>query len=656
MRLEFRKSVPGLLMRGGTGIAPVGSLDVDMDGWPFVYATMSLGNVVDRTTVDPAKSIIAYSNTFISQSSGTTTSSAREITLARLVGLRDINSEINIVYHIDYLTSQFDIQATVKSGKWLEKQIWDNPSDFAEYFLADSGDYLRHTNGEEGLAFNWDCSDTVMQRVVEGQLDEWTDFDGTHNLLPISWMQDSINEKGGGYAKAGHAGTVSAVESSTEIDVPTWSGVSTDGNPDGNGYENLTLTSDFICWQANKESGDYRRITGHKVIDGSTDRLELSGTLENMTVANGSGFSVLPASGRGYGTSGFGGLTQTVWRAGIHNFGDRYISTVSSDFGFDVDVYCNGANRDWTNKKGGDAPTWPTADDGYWGGRHFEWINTSSSFTSKPNQQSDPSDIATPLTDGYRVNEPENGRNYEEDELMMSIEYNKLLLKTNAEAASGYPCLWLNALTLRYASNQDCYAILTAYDAAYIRFWYLLSWCMTNVMPQCEAERHDVPVWIDEVVIAAGNPVTTRNFGVYDPEGNSGVEGTFVWDTADFGTFGYVKWFDNCCIVINLRDPGATDPWVPSWEPVGIPTGSSGQTITSNDTWTVTGIPAGKKLTHFDPTTYTNSEGGKFDGKKATDFDSQAIMRDTDLNTGSDVGSTVDCGPFECMVLMIEDA
>ena len=658
MRLEFRKSVPGLLTRGGTGIAPIGSLDVDMDGWPFVYTTMALGNVVDRTTVDPAKTIIAYSNNFISQSLLTTTSSAREATLARLTTLRGINSEIQIIYHIDYLTSEFDIQGTVKSGKWLEQQIWDNSSDFDDYFLrvSASSDYIRHGNGGPGLAFNWGCSNTVMQRVVEGQLDQWTDFDGTHNLLPIDWMQDTLTEKGGGYAKAGHAGTVSGVQSSTEIDIPTWSGVSTDGNPDGNGYENLTLSSDFVCWQANNQSGDYARITGHKVIDGSTDRLELTTSLENMTVAQGSGFSVFPASGRGYGTSNFGELTQAQWRAGIHNFGDRYISTVSTDFSLNVYVHHNGCNRNWTNKKNGDAPTWPTADDGYWGGMHFEWVNTSSSFTPKPNQQKDPGDIAVPLTDGYRVNEPEEGRNYEEDELMMSIEYNKLLLKTNEESSTGYPAIWLNAHTLRYASNQDCYPHLTAYDAAYIRFWYLLAWCMDNVSPQCEAERHDVPVWIDEVLIAAGNPTSTRNFGTYDPEGNGGTEGTFVWDTADFGTFGYVKWFDNCCILINLRDPGATDPWVPSWEPVGIPTGSSGQTITSNDTWTVTGVPAGKKLVRFDPTTYTNNEGGKFNGKKPTDFDTQEIMRDTNLNDGTDVGSTVDCGPFECMVLMIEDA
>jgi len=160
------------------------------------------------------------------------------------------------------------------------------------------------------------------------------------------------------------------------------------------------------------------------------------------------------------------------------------------------------------------------------------------------------------------------------------------------------------------------------------------------------------------VVIEAGNPVTTRGFGTYDPEGNGGVEGTLAQMTPDFGTWGYVKWFENCVIVINLADPGNIT-WVPSW--------LGGQSIdVGRDVWTVTGVPSGKKLQHFDRSTYVNpTTGKKFSGKRATDFDFAAIMYDNTLNDatrgpqtggGYDNGDTIACAPLECMVLMIADA
>ena len=154
---------------------------------------------------------------------------------------------------------------------------------------------------------------------------------------------------------------------------------------------------------------------------------------------------------------------------------------------------------------------------------------------------------------------------------------------------------------------------------------------------------------IDEDVIFAGDPITDRDFGTYDPTGNAGVRGSFVWDSPDFGTFGYAFEFDNCLIVINLRTP-SSDPWIPSWQ-------SGGQTIvTGTDRYTVMSAGGGKKWQRFNRTTYVNDSTGKFNGKKATDFDTnELILKDTTLNDGSDVGATIDIGALEAIILMRVD-
>ncbi len=638
---------------------------VTMDNWPFVTASMALGNITDRMDNAPAKTVIEASNVFIRQALHFDTTASRASTLTRLTTARTANADINIVVHEDNLMVAWDIQSSGKSERWFEQQTWDNPGDFDEYWLresAPSGRFLCHVNGNsDGLAFNWGCNNTVMQRVIEGQLDQWTDFDGANDCMPVHWMQDTIPEKDSRYLKSGHGGTLSAVESSTEVDVPTWASVNTDGSPDMDGYEQLTASSNLLCWQANKQSGDYAKITGHKVINGSTDRFRLQNSLENMVVAVGSEFEVYPIGSKAYGTSDAGELSDIQWRQGIHNYGDRMVAEALTK-GHAVDSFCNMGSRNASDKNDGFSPAWPTEDEAFWGGIHYEWIGTSVSFVSKPNQQKNPGDIAISGVDGYRINEPEEGRNYSPDAMIRGIEYNKLLLKSDASSATGYPAVWLNAQTLLYANNQDCYAFLTPYDAAHIRFWHVLSWCFDNVAPQTEAERHDVPVFVDEDIIAAGNPTSTRNFGPYDPLGNGG-KGTLAYRTPDFGTDGHIFKFDNCWIIINLRDPGATDPWIPHWEPTGKPSGS-GQTITSNDKWTVAGVPVGKKLQHFDRTTYVNNVSTKFMGKKMTDFDAAFIMKDDVWNDptkgpqaggGYDNGDNFDCGPFECAVLMLVD-
>jgi len=570
--------------------------DGPMDGWPFVYTTFSLGNIVDRTTVDPAKTIIANSNFTIHQALFMESSNSRAETRARLQALLDINPDLNIIYHIDWHQIELDIQSTIKAERWLEAQVLANPSDQDNYLLRESssGPFTCRNSFPTTFGFRWFTTDTVRRRVARGQIAEWSDNDGPSGSLnagiPIHWMQDTMPEVDNRYANATHSGTITGSISSTQILIPTWPG----GGPG-------SVTYYFKAIESNGTSWDYATVVSVDIgYAPGNDLVTLNRSLENMSVSNGDIF-VITSSNAEEGRTQAGELTREQFRQGVVDMGTEIANTIKTEYGLDIDPHCNGANFNWVAKIGGSAPTYPSNFVNYWGGIHC-----------------------------------------------------------NDDSASGYPCVWLNALTLRNSSDQNIYswAIGQPVTAAYARFWYLFAWCFDNVAPQVEHESHDVPAWIDEVIIEAGSPVTTRGFGTYDPEGNGGVTGTLSQMTPDFGTWGYVKWFENCCIVINLRDPGDIT-WVPSH--------LGGQSINpSLDVWTVADVPAGKKLVHFDRRTYVNPKSfGKFAGRRPTDYDDLGIMRDNLLNNAANGpqtgggyanGDTVDCGPLESMVLLIVDA
>lgn len=636
---------------------------VVMDNWPLITCGLILGSVNVRLDDHPPKGIIEAKNLFIHQGNFFTNSSDRANTKSRFATLRAANADIFIIIHVDYLTIEFDLGGTIRQIKWLEEQTGANPNDFEEYFLRGSpgGDFICHSNKQgKGFSFNWDCNNTVMQRVAEGQISQWTDFGGAENMMPtyaLGLMHDTIPEKDSRYHQSAHGGLITSEFSPTEIDIPTWSGPPTDGNPDGAGYEALTINTNLVILDQDHTNGDFAQITGHKIVNGSTDRLRLNQSMENISVNSGDIFSCLARSGLSYGSSSAGEMTLVEWRTGIRNFMDRFESTVLSAQGVAVDTFYNAGSRQWSKKRDGENNAGPSSEYvGVWGGLHFERIGQSIGFFQ----------VGNSTYHTLRQDPPGGsigGRDYIEDDLMMSIEYNKLFLKSNASSQTGYPCIWLNPQTREIGSNLgDRYANMTVLDAAYGRFWSCLAWCMNNVMPQIEMEvaasGHDQIIMIDEEIIFAGDPITGRDFGTYNAAGNGGVKGSWVWDAQDFGDRGFWKEFDNCLIVINLRKPD-NDPWIPSWQ-------SGGQSIViAKDRATLPTAGGGKKWQRFNRVTYVNDSTGRFNGKKATDFDTnEKILKDTVHNDstlgpqgggGYLSGNTIDIGPLEAIILMRVD-
>lgn len=660
--------IPALTVSGTPDIIEIqanGLIPADlpvMDNFPFIFCSFAIASVNIRLDNHPPKGVIEASSLFIHQGLKFLNSTERGETITRFTTLRTANPGIIIIIHCDYLTIKFD--QDFSANVWLEDQAMANPSDFEQYYLrrTSGGDFICHENkAGEGLAFNWDCNNTVMQRVVDGQLTQYTDFDGANNLMPtfaLNWMHDTIPEKDSRYANAAHSGTITSAFTLTEIDIPTWPSPPL-GSSAGDGYLALTLQTNLVVLDSNKTAGDYAQITGHKVVNGSTDRLRINTSLENMSVNSGDIFSLLPRNGKHYGSSTAGEMSDSEWRTGIRNFADRFISTALSEQGVAVDSYYNAGSFQASRKREGTAPVWPTSEYiGAWGGMHYERIglglgffnvNPGGGLAYHTDRQDPPGGAA-------------GGVDYNEANLVESIEYNKLMLKPNDETASKYPCIWLNAQVRKLEPSTpvvDMYTSLTVLDAAFARFWCCLAWTHDNVMPQVEIDKgHDVPVMIDEMLIFAGNPISTRNYGTYDPEGDSG-NGSFLFRIADFGPFGYVFEYGNCLIIINIRKPDS-DPWIPHWQ-------AGGQSINiSKDRWTVDISPgSGNKWQRFDRVTYTNNSTGKFDGKKATDYDTnEKILKDDVWNDptlgpqpggGYLVGDDIDVGPLETIVLMRVD-
>lgn len=624
------------------------SESVVMSNFPNVFGVMAISSVNTRMDNQPYKEIIESCNLFIHQGLNFASTSARANTKARFETLRAANPNVHIVIHIDILNIIFD-QSSSSAERWLEDQLWANPSDYDDYLLrsASGQPFMTHLDGQgSGLALNWACSDTVMQRIVEGQLAEFSDNDGAENMMPtfaLSVMHDTMPETDfRRYRKPEHSGTISGIQSSTEIDIPTWSGVNTTGSADGNGYRSLSANTNFVAVQSNHQQGSKENITGHKVVNGSTDRVRLATSLD-MSDSAGDEFYIFETSGSSGGSEQFGELTESSRLAGINNFFDRFEATALADYGVQTLKVRNGGGQDGSKKRSGDAPTYPSSWIGQWDFHQIERFGAGTAGFFQYNN----STYRTEAVSGGSGNikdEDHAGRDYGLDRYMRDIEYGKLMLRSNSASPSGYPCVFLN-LQAREFSNYSSY---TELDASYIRFWCILCWCMDNVMPQIEQDRvHDKPLMIDEMVLSAGTPISTRNFGTYDPTGASDT-GTMTFRTPDFGTAGYIFEFANVLYLINLREPTNPGVWVPSHL-------SGGQAIDASlDVATMPSAGSGFKWQHFDRTTYVNPDPSTvFYNRTPASYDANAeILGDSILNDGSDAGATENCGACEAVAFV----
>ena len=623
-----------------------------MDNWPFVSCAFAIADVNDRLDSHPAKGIIEANNCFVHQGLFFGSTSDRAATKVRFDTLVAANPGIIINIHIDMNLIKFDFDADGGlAKKWLTTQLWANSSDYDEYLLRDTGagPFLSfHHEQATGLALNWACNDTVMQRIVDGQIDEYTDFDGTNPVLgphTFNIMHDNITEGENRQRDVEHSGSIQRQESSTEIDIPTWSGVGLSGGPDGAGYTSLTNETNIVAVESTHTAGDYAKITGHKVIDGDTDRIRLAISLEQISVGSGDEFYLFRKFGGG--NNGPGEITKAQMRIGIKNFFDR-VKTTALTKGAVVDPVFNGYSR--MRKEAGTAPAHPSEYVGFFGFGHFERCGERLGFF-----QTNDTEYHTTFQDPPGGSE--GGSAWDPDRAMRNIEYDKLSLLANVQSASGYPCVWMNAQTREPAGSNNTaakYDGLAELDHAYDLFWCCLSWCMTNVMPQVEMDSgHDEPVMIDEQIISAGNPITTRNFGTYDPiDPTPTSPGVFTWRAPDFGTHGYFFKFGNIGIIINLRKMTTpANAWIPSYLPSGQPID------VSKDRFTMPAAPSGKKYQMLNRATYVNPDtSSKFFNLGPTDFDTnERILRGAALNDGTDVGATYDCSALECAVFILVD-
>lgn len=620
-----------------------------IDNFPFVSAAMIISGGADKWANQPTRGIVRANNIVVDQGIRFNTSTNRANLKAEFAAARAENPGLIIVAHQDFLTILFD-ESSTDTYRWLEDLVWGDPANQLQYLLREGSTFVTHATGQgSGIAFNWACSDAVMQDVVEGQLSQYTDNGGAQNLMPdyqIHFMHDTMNETPfSQYRETVHDGTISSITSSTEINVPTWSGVNTTGSPDGQGYTSLARSTRFIAIQANGQDGSSRTITGHRFIGGGS-RIRLSSALA-MNDQAGDGFYIYETTGSSGGGSTSANMGTNGRLNGVLNFYERYRDTALSQQGVEVDFVRNGGDVTHTKKVDGDAPAYPSSWIGKWG---FVQIERICSFSDSAGFfQYDYNTYRTASVGGGSSNIKDQdfvGRNFSNDLLMRCIEYNKLMLMSNESSVSGYPGVWLNAQT-RFFSN---YSNLTELDAAYARFWCCLAWTMDNVYPQVEMDKlHQWPVMIDEQIISAGNPIGTRNYGTYDPLANGGT-GSFSYRTPDFGTFGYFFEYENCAIVINLRPPSSLGIWVPSWQ-------SGGQSInTSLDRFFLPSAGTGKKWQRFNRNTYINTDSSsKFFNKSPTDYDTdEKIMSDTTWNDGSDV-TFIDAGALEAAVIMRVD-
>lgn len=629
---------------------PEESIPNGVDNWPAITCCTALGNPNTAMTIQPWKDILAGSTWFVHQGSGITNTANRAVTKANMQGLRDINPNLHIVMHMNLNDMEVDAGSTSANAFLMDLAHADS-ANIEKWIATDGTNRLsfRHKRAK-AYARNWGyTSGTMNQDIVDKMVEHWTDGDNSNtndvSSLQLHIMQDTFYE----YTRP--IWHKSEIDDSTitlvnqkEFDIPTWSGMPVVGGDIGNGYQALDGTYHAIILKANGTNSSWKVIEGVKTINGSTTRVKLTAN-PSFTIATGDKINIYQRSGGSFKTRAVDfndngtantdpdGNDITARQTGAVDLFTKFKTDMLAHNGIPIDAICNGGNTGALHKEDGIAPTTDGVNslwDGFWGAVQCERFAKSANFGFF--QEGDTH--YTTGNNGFVFGESHKG-----------LSYAKRWLQTEESSSVGYPALWLNA-QLRAIP----YANLNELDAAFARFICCYCWSMTYCAPHLELDTgHKDPYMIDERIISLGSPTSARDWGTYDPTGNSDT-GSYVLDAADFGTAGYIKEFENAIIVINCASPGKNVIWVPHWM-------SGGQTLqTSRDRATLPDPGAGNKFQRFQRDTYTNPDtDSHFFGRKANEYNASFPGHDATWNDGSDAGvagDTIDVGPLESIILL----
>lgn len=626
--------------------------DTSWDNYPFVWCTFAIGSVLNRMNNNPAMDVIAWSNMFVHQGLFFLTTGNRQSNWDAFQALRAKNPTLQFIIHQNYRWISIDAGSTIESSRWFEDLLYANPSEFDTWVLNKSGDTSdlvssRETRNGRSFAYAWPSTGSAPGAIAARQIRDFTDNDGTLNFMTefgLHLMQDTMPDYLGtaNYRLSEHHGNIGTVEATREYDIPPWTAPPTTGSADADGYFGFSETLRVIFVKADRTAASWAFVTGYKDV-GVLDRIRIDRN-PSFTVTAADDFHIFSDSGSRVQDGGTE-MSQQQRRLGLLALMGEY-ETEAATYGVTTKPVINGGAQSWENKKSGNQDAAPNEYTGAIWQQHYERIGERLGFF-----QAEHISYSTQFRSD--IGGSEAGANYDPDTLMKAIGYVKSQLIDDSSAPLGRSFVWLNAQTRSPGSGNTVsqYSGLDELDAAYCRFWACLAWCMSGACPQLEIdEGHDLPVMIDEMVIYPGDRITAADFGTYTV-GAAASEGSFAWNAADFGTHGYYFEFTNCLIVINLRDPGSLDAWVPSWQPAG-------QATTGDDICTLPSAGSGKKWQRFNPLTYEHplTSGQRFAGKKPTDFDTSYILRDTTLNDGTDAGATITVGPLEAIILMRVDS
>jgi hypothetical protein len=651
-------------------------------GYPFVTCGFAIGNGSHRRTTEPWKTNFASKNFTVHQMLVFSNEAGREGNYVAFEGMQVINPNCVFIPHIDHHGVDFDPPSHASSGWFGDEYVhsWVAANGAASFnnIIATGllnrgeytgGPYTSMQSFDHELSYRWDTTQDIHEYMVEGYFLSWsnnydtrTRAEGGVNLardFKFGIMQDTLSQNAANVIQwfPEFEGSLDNILGSNEFRIlPTWSypthvsswqdHFDSGATPDGDGYYPPLHDVQVVIVSSNRQNSSSDDATG---FNPTTGRIRLEGS-PNYTYGNGDAVFIKVRQFNASPTD----KTSSQWdRDGYHQgalwFLEGYNDIQEAEHGFRAGIYSNQVSLNTLRKQiasQADRESMPVALwQGKWDGLHWEWMDESTGFTS------DAGNV------GYWVQSSLHGRssnNYNIDNLVRGAAANTPLLKSNADSANGYPCIWANQARVRRqgSSAQDPtrYTLLNELDAAFVRFYSLLCWCCENLAPQPEMGNHADPVMIDEELIEAGDPITPRNFWEnYDPLGDAG-RGTWDWKTPDFGTGGYFFQFENCMIQINLKTPNNTTiAWIPSWQP-------GGQTIdVVNDRGYLPYAGDGWKWQAFDRANYVNTSTDvthTYYQKTPSDYDATYILKDVVLNDGSDRGAYFDTGALECAVHM----
>jgi hypothetical protein len=641
--------------------------------YPFLTTTFAIGWGIQRMTADPPKTIIAMSTWFVKQILAINNDAQRQSQTDAFDDLRAINPQCRFINHIDHHRIQIDAPGA-GGDDFMEDLLYaDSPNVGVNVWIRELNNvWQSRATSKDSLGFGWNAPTSVMKVIMDETYDRWSgggvssynmmdyDIEIMHDTLSLYGAASNVRPK---YFTRSSKGS----PSSTEIDVPTWVSPPVSGPTDSNGYQ---TAFDWPMWviviKGDGTNGDEGELTGIKPIASGGTRLRIGSSVKfSMTGTHYVMVRRTAAEARGSGSEVEQGYEYEGWTRMAGEFNERHLALAGKKLGF----YHNGAGKTSTDKfrlgqQGKDIPfgfpyaigtaegmQWEHAEEGL--GFHCadsaEYISGTGEYLYKTKRTSPPLN---------------RSQDYDADDMCHAIASVRPILKSPADSAHGYPCIWMNVNVRSFGSPNgnvaayetsvpgSAYVNLDEVDHAFVLFWSCYCWSCEQVCPNPEVRpAHDMPVMIDEMRINAGTPITARDFWEnYDPDGDSG-KGTFDWKTPDFGTHGYLFEFTNCIIQINLRPPtDLNDLWKPSWLPDG------NTIVTATDRATLPDLSSqGLKLQAFNGQAYVNdaSRSPHF-GKLRTFYETYpgAILKNDTLNDGSDRGATFDTGPLEAVIHM----